>query len=658
MTEFLQLTVVGIIIGSVYAVTASGLVVTYTTSGVFNFGHGALGMILAFTYWQIRVDWGVPTWLAVVLTVFVAAPLLGIALERILFRRLSDASTAVSLVVTIALLVILLGAGVSIWPPTQARTVGQFFAGETIEVLDIVISYHELITLAVAIGVAVGLRLLLFGTRLGVAMRAVVDNRELAAQNGVLPERVSAMAWAIGSMLAGAGGVLLASVLGLEHVFLTLLVINGYAAAILGKLRSLPLTFAGAMVLGLGESYLNGYSAKPWAQFGEGWIGNGNVLAELAPSFAVLFLFAVLVGFPQARLSAGRLVREATPRVPSLPASLRNAGVFVAVAIVASFVIPEDRLFDATEGLVLGMIMLSVVLLTGYGGQVALCQFAFVGIGALVMGKVAADGQLAGIVVSGLVAAAVGAVVAIPALRLQPLYLALVTFSVALFCEKVVFEHPRAFGSDGSIFFDGVALGPLDVTGRRASMLVAAVGFAVFAVAVLAIRRSAFGRRIAAMSDSPAASATLGMNILGTKIAVFATSAFLAGAAGGLYAATRGSAGKLDFTAIEGLLIFLLVTIGGLTSVSGAFIGGVVSAGLVIVQSEWLADTSLADLDLRGLFIGGGALLISRAPNGFAGLAFARADQRRAGRRAAEAPPGEASPERREGAVAVELTGV
>ncbi len=613
MSDLLRFTIVGVVNGAVYAIAASGLVVTYTTSGIFNFAHGALGMVLAFAFWELSVNQGLPVILSLIIVLGIIAPLLGVVLERVLFRRLSKAPVAVSLVVTVGLLVMLLGAAQTIWPP-ESRVLPDFFPGEQIRALGIVITYHQLTIILIGIAVAFGLRLLLFNTRLGVAMRAVVDDPDLAAQNGILPERVAASSWAIGVVLAGIAGILLAPALTLDQIGLTLLVVNGYAAAILGRLRNLPLTYGGALIIGLIQSYLI-WAAGDFS-FGAGWLGNNDLLNELNPIVPVLFLFAVLVFLPQARLTAGRIVGAARPRVPDLSSSLRSAGIFVVVAFAASFLLSDIRMLDASVGLVLGMVMLSLVLLTGYGGQIALCQFSFVGIGALVMGKLFVDGQLLGVVVAALITGAVGALVAIPALRLQNLYLALVTFAVALFADEIVFDHPNAFDSGGNIFYEGMALGPLELSGGRTRFLVAAIGFAGFGVLVLAIRRGPFGRRLAALSDSPAASATLGMNLLTVKATVFAVSAAMAGAAGALYGPIRGSAGSLDFNVVRSLFVFLLATIGGITTVTGAFIGGVVFTALPIIQEEWLGD----DIQLEGLFIGIGAIVVSRSPNGFAGV--------------------------------------
>ena len=632
MTDLLRFTIVGIVTGAVYAVSASGLVVTYTTSGIFNFAHGAIGMVLAFTFWELSVNQGMNTLLALVIVLGVIAPLLGVVLERVLFRRMADATVGQSLVVTVGLLVLLLGMAQTIWK-AAGRNLPFFFPGSSVSVAGVVITYHEITTIVIGAVVALGLRVLLFNTRLGVAMRAVVDSRDLAAQNGILPERVSAAAWALGTALAGVAGILLAPALSMSQIILTLLVINGYAAAILGQLKSLPKTFVGAMVLGITEAYVIGYGSN--LDFGRGWLGADAFFNEIKSVVPVIFLLVLLVFLPHARLRVGRVIRAATPRVPAFDASLRNAGLFLLAAFVASFFVSDSRLLDVTVGLCLGMVMLSLVLLSGYAGQIALCQFTFAGIGALVMGKLFPGGQLIGLLVVFVATALVGALVALPALRLQDLYLGLVTFSVALFADKIVFDHPRTYDNGGNLFFSRVAIGPIELTSDRARFMVAAAGFAGFAVFVLVIRRGRFGRLLAAMSDSPAAAATLGMSILRTKVAVFALSGGMAGAAGALFGVTRGSAGAVDFDVIRSLFIFLLATIGGITTVTGAFIGGVVSTVLPIIQEEWVPQ-----IQLTGLFIGIGAIVVSRSPNGLAGVLLAQIDRLRRSR----APSTQAAP--------------
>src|SRR2546428_380381 len=132
MTTFMAFTIVGLVVGCIYALTATGLVVTYTTSGVFNFAHGAIGMLAAFAYWQLTVSWRWPVPVALLLILLVLAPLLGALVERALIRPLHGAPVDLSLVVTLGLLLALIGVANQVWKPTVARRVPQFFEGHTV----------------------------------------------------------------------------------------------------------------------------------------------------------------------------------------------------------------------------------------------------------------------------------------------------------------------------------------------------------------------------------------------------------------------------------------------------------------------------------------------------------------------------------------------
>src|SRR3954452_18665783 len=170
---------IGLYVGAAYAIAASGLVLTYTTTRVFNLAHGATSMLMAFLYWQLRVAEGLPTWLAVGLVLFVLAPLYGVLLERLVMRRLTDSPVSVVLVVTLGLFVLLIGIAQAVWPSDRQRYVARFFGYDSFPVLGVSMYYHYLITIIVPAAPAPGLYVLLTRTRIGTAMRAAVDNREL-----------------------------------------------------------------------------------------------------------------------------------------------------------------------------------------------------------------------------------------------------------------------------------------------------------------------------------------------------------------------------------------------------------------------------------------------------------------------------------------------
>ena len=206
-------TVVGLTIGALYALSATGLVVVYTTTGTFNFAHGGIGVLSAFVYWEIvenRTGPELPQWLGLLLVVLVVAPALGVAIDVILMRRLRDAPLVVQLMVTVGLMVFLLTLTGQIWQADKIRSVGFFWEGEGFSIGEQKVAWHRFANLVIAAIIAVLLRLLLYRTRIGVAMRAVVDNRDLTALNGARPGALSAFAWALGSSMAALAGILVA----------------------------------------------------------------------------------------------------------------------------------------------------------------------------------------------------------------------------------------------------------------------------------------------------------------------------------------------------------------------------------------------------------------------------------------------------------------
>ena len=600
MDDVLKFAIAGISAGAVYAIAASGLVVTYTTSGIFNFAHGAIGMLAAFTYWQFRVHWDWPTPLALAVVVLVLAPLLGALIERTMLRGLQGASLATTLTVTVGLMVFLIGVGQWLWPPESRNLLG-FFGEDGFRMAGIKVLWHQVITVGVAIAVAFGLRFLLFRTRLGVAMRAQVDDRVLTSLNGAQPERVALASWALGSMLAALSGVLLASVLQLNVLPLTLLVVNGYAAAMVGRLKSLPLTFLGAVALGLVES------------FAIGNLPSEGIWSNAKAAIPILFLFIVLLALPEERLQVGRLARVAPNRVPSWAMSAIGAAALVGVVWFITASIAEGNITRLSLGLATGLVMLSLVPLVGYGGQVSLCQMTFAGIGAFVVSKWGTSGEPWAFLAAALVTGVVGAIVALPALRLQGLYLALSTMAFALLAERVFFSDTRVFGSAGTAEIVRFKIPGVSLASERSYAVFLAVAFALLGFGVLALRRSSWGRRLIAMKDSPAACATLGMNLRWTKLLLFGFSAALAGLAGALYGGVNQSAGTNDFVMLQSLVVLLPVVIWSIATVSGALAGGLSLAMLLPMLGEkypWLPS------ELPLLATGLGAVGLGRRPDG------------------------------------------
>ncbi len=601
MHAFLEYTVIGIVAGAAYAVAACGLVVTYSTSGIFNIAHGAIGMFMAFIYWQLIVPWHVNQLLGLVLVVGVLAPLFGALIERLVIRRVPRENVSTTLVITVGLTLILIGAAQEIWK-NQSPVMPFFFQGRGFHFLGVIVTWEELITVCAAIAIAVGLRLFLFQTRLGIAMRGVVDNRELIGLFGGRPSWYSTLSWSIGASLASIGGILLAPSLQMSPILLTLLVVDAYAAALIGRLRSLPLTFAGAMGLGLLTNYLIGY--LPLTGF---WASTPVQGFKLSVPSVVLFI--VLLLLPMSRLRSGSLLRTVKLPTATLFGSVRGGVLLVAAVIVAVSVLNVGNVAKLGIGLATGLVCLSLVPLAGWGGQISICQLTFAGIGAYAMSKWGHGGNLLGYVGAAALAGAVGALIALPALRLRGLYLALATLAFAAAMDNMLFPWSAVFGFDGSVSIARPNLFGWHVTSDKGFDILLAVVFALASIGFLALRRGAFGRTLIAMKDSEAACATLGLSLTMTKLAVFTMSAATAGLAGALLAGAKSVAGATDYQMFYSLLVLAAVAVGGLSLCTSALIGGI---AIGFLPSNW-----------EGIFIGVGAVLLARFSEGLLPAFFA-----------------------------------
>jgi branched-subunit amino acid ABC-type transport system permease component len=607
MHEFIIFTIGGLATASIYAITASGLTLTYATTGIFNWSHGAIGMLAAFAYWQLHVGWGWNAILSLAVCLLVLAPALGVILEVGVMRRLEGTSEAAKLVVTLALALAMVGIAQWIWNPVTFRTLTPLYAGDTLVLGPIRISYNDLIVLGVALFVAIGLRVLLYRTRMGVTMRASVDDRKLTILNGASSVRSARSAWIVGCMLAALAGILVAPTVTLSATALTLLIVDAYAASVIGRLRSIPMTFVGAVILGLAVSYSVAY--LPQNSYIQGFEG----------AVPAIILFAALMLLPQSRLRGHRLLRS---RELALMPTWRGTGYLglgvIAAAIMIATVVSQPDLYSLNRVWGLAIIGLSLVPVVGYAGRLSLCQMTFAGIGAVVMGHLGAGGNpLALLAVIG-VCALVGVLVALPSLRLSGIYFALATAAFATAMDAWVFPLPafNLFGDQfapfgtGSLTFAQFRVGGLAVESKQAQFVVGSVIFMLLVGAVVLIRRSEFGSQLFAFKDSPAACATLGMNTRVLPIAVFAISAAMAGVGGAIYGQALGSTAPDIFQFFGGLSVLLTMVIFGLGSVgagvgTGVFLGG-----------PTLSNFFPSLLQLQSVLIGGTAIGVGTSPNG------------------------------------------
>jgi branched-chain amino acid transport system permease protein len=327
----------------------------------------------------------------------------------------------------------------------------------------------------------------------------------------------------------------------------------------------------------------------------------------------MVVLFIALILLPQDRLRSGSLAAPVAPK----PAGLRSSVVWAVILVVATIVISGhlslSNLQSGSQGFALAFVLLSLVVLTGYSGLPSLCAMTFVGLGAYAVGHYTAHGSLLGGLLGVLLAMAVGVLVALPTLRLRGLYLALATlaFGQAMYTVFFVGYLSKGTGTGVGLDIERPSVFGISTSSNRAFLIFTAAVFAIASIGVLALRRGPYGRRMAALNDSPAACATLGVNINWTKLSIFALSAGLAGFGGLLFGGVTQLVTDTDFYLFQSLIILLLVRIGGINTVSGAFLGAMFFAAFPIIQTH-VAGVA----NLQYILTGVGAIALARDPNG------------------------------------------
>ncbi|HEX3794096.1 MAG TPA: ABC transporter permease [Acidimicrobiales bacterium] len=596
MSAFWPFIVIGIFTGSIYGLAAMGMVLTYKTVGVFNFAYGAIAMFSAFTYWELHDNWGLTAWLAMPILFFVVAPVVGVILEA-LFRPLAGLSADVLIVVCLGVLAAL-EALVPIIFGKEDRQLQAIFPLKTFVIgSHLHVGYDQLGTLIVSLVMAGVLAFLLQRTKFGTATRAVVDNPDLSDMIGVHGDNVRRAAWVLSSVFAALVGVLISPSQGLDVNELVLVVIYAFAPAVLGQLFGLPWAYAGGIILGITGSILSKYA-------------NSGTVANVEAAVPYLALFALLVVMGRRLKEVGASSRRlAVSHVTSgsgggtgrrrLPAwtktklhldprlSLGLSG-FV-LALFVPLVVPGPRLFDVTAVFMYGLIALTLVVLTGWAGQISLAQFSFVGVGAFTAGHLSgAHGQhfLFAVLIGMLLSAPLGIVVGLVSLRLSGLYLALATLAFALIMDDIVFNRSDVSGGLTGITVPRPQIFGLSFSGRAALYELILIVFGLFAIGAYALRQGPIGRRLFIVRDSPLAASTLGVNLTVTKIVVFVICGMVASVGGAFYGALQQAITPLDFMWSTSLTLLLLVVLGGRSVISGALIaGGTYAVQLIIPGS-------------------------------------------------------------------------
>ncbi|HEV8623690.1 MAG TPA: ABC transporter permease [Acidimicrobiia bacterium] len=576
MSDLLPFIIVGLATGAVYGLAGVGLVLTYRTSGVFNFSHGAIASAGAYLFYEMHDRHGIPWPIAMAVGVLILGPAMGVVLELI-GRRLAGATAALRVVATVGMLLIVLGLATIIYGPATI-TLPQFLPTKTFELASVNVGWDQVILVAVGVVTSLGLTLMLRRTRLGMAMRGVVDDPSLLELTGLNATGVRRSAWVVGSMVASASGILLAPVLGLDPLLLTLLVVQAFGAAAVGRFRNVGLTFVGGLGVGIAAAVSQRY------------VTDFPSLLGFPPSVPFFVLFAILLASRKGSLfEVGDIRRQATGHLTALPAAWRRVALLAGAALVAfiPFVVGA-KLQVWISGAAYVVIFLSLGLLVKTAGQVSLCHAAFVAVGASTFSHLRVDAHLpwpVAILGAALVAVPVGALVAIPAIRLSGVYLALATFGFGILLERMVYRTFLMYGSEGNL----LAPRPGGVSDKVYFFV--AVGLAVLAaVLTRRIQRGRLGRLLEAVADSPKALTSLGASVTTALVLVFCASAFLAGAAGGMLASGAGTAGSSGLGAFQSLLWLTVIAMAGTRVLSSSVIAALLLAVLPIYLPQSFND--------------------------------------------------------------------
>ncbi|MFB8265255.1 ATP-binding cassette domain-containing protein [Streptomyces sp. NPDC055955] len=639
MSDLLAFVLSGLVSGALYALLATGLVLSYSASGLFNFAHGATAYLCALAFYELHSGLGWPAVPTALLLVCVASPLLGWGLDRLMFRKLARVGETAQIVATIGLLVALpaLGlwvvellddAGVSVKPAENQfglPGVGPSPAKNWQPMDGVGIDSDQLITWVTTAAVALGLWILMRHTTLGLRLRAAVDNRSLVELRGMSADRLSTVAWMLSSGLAGLAGVLATPLLGLSAHDFTLFLFVSATAAVLGRFASVPLAFAGGLGLGVLQNLVAGYSS-----FAERITG-------FRTAVPFLILFAGLLLLTRRRRTAGTAAADAPP-VDYLAGRswARKWGPWAvaAVLLAAAFYTVTTPFWSGilAQGLALSLVFVSFTVVTGLGAMVSLAQATFVTGAALVAGLLMSHGWpfIAAALVGTCVAAVLGALVALPALRLGGRTLALATLALAFLADQVLFQMGWLRNGDTGWEIPRPVFGPVDLSDDRA-MGVAMVVLCAAAVAALgALRNSPSGRAMLAVRSAPAAAMASGVSVIRTKLLLFTLSAGLAGFGGVMYASYNTRITATDFTAMTGLIWLAVVVAAGVRRPQFAVVAGLVYAIVPHLVADYVTDSVHLPVVLFGL----AGLALANDPDGYCAAISVRRHRRKSTRTA------------------------
>lgn len=608
---------VGIIAGGVYSLIGVAITLMYRTTGILSFAHAAFAMVAGYTYADLAGD---RHWSPVVaaLAAVVVSVAFGLAVEVVL-RPVSRSSGTMKLVATLGVLALsgglveeVFGFEASNAPPlllTGVRRLG------SVGIVD-----QQLLIFVLAAVAAIGIGVFLRYTRFGTAIRATAQNAEAARLMGIRQRRVAQFNWALGALLAGLGGVLVAPLFTISVATFPVLLFKSLTATLFGGLLSLPLTFLGGLVVGAVEALATAHSSSPGARE-LAVLGVVVVVLLVRRNWAVgLSDESALVEVPPSPAAARRRerVRSATAGLrqtlrPLLPPAL-------AVAAVVGVVVPARSDYWGYVGIVALYYVLeslSLVVLVGWAGQVSLMHAGYVGIGAFGAAYLSTTQglplELAVVVASG-AGMLLGALAGLPALRLSGIQFAIASLAFASACSEWLFRRPsvpHTFGTSATF------LGVHPSSSSHFFLVLLGITAAVYLL-VWNLRRSSFGALLLAARDAPQTVAHFGVGPRGVRMSAFLLASFLASLGGGLLGMASSYVSATQFSVQLSIALLLYAVVGGVDSLAGPLLAGVLFGVLpqVLQQRSGTSATAIPDI-ISGLTV---LYLVSTNPRGLAAL--------------------------------------
>lgn len=606
VTDKWPFVVAGISDGSIYALAALGLVLTFKTSGIFNLAIGGQAAASAYVFYSFRVDLGLPWPLAAGLALLLVGLLGSLVLERLAYF-LTEAPPAMKIVATIGVLVLLQAVLLGAYGPATLQF-SHYLPTNTLVIGDVRVQAAQILVTAFALAATVGLYLFFQRARLGIAMQAVVEDPSLLALQSTSPIAVRRCAWAIGSSFVSISGMLIAPNLGIQVSQMLLLYVTAFGAAALGGFSSLPITFVSAIGIGIAMNVLSDEMAAE----------TNPVLSQLHTQVPFIALVAALLLLPR-RTFVERGVKRARRMSPVKPLP-RNAAVVstlagLAIALSVPFTVSGADLNQYTTAIGFVVVLASLGLLIWTSGQLSLCQAAFAGVGAATFSHAQASGWpwLLALLISGLVALPVGALVAIPSFRLSGTYLGVATFGFGLLFQSMIYATDFMFGPGDNRSVSRPELFGLPTDSDRGYYFTA-LAVAVVCLAMIAVvRNSRLGRLLRGLNDSPPALVAHATNTRMTALFVFSFSAFIAAIGGVLIAcvpqaASGNAAGSFGY--FNSLLLVAVLAFCGRRPV----LSPVLAAVVVVVLRIYPPFNSEFFVEYQGVLFGCLAIGVAIAP--------------------------------------------